>query len=107
MRWDHSAMRTTFLPPHLAAQTFASQPATRAQQPAAAQSATPEGGFETLALKSATPTRVIVPRAVEQKPAAAPAPAPAPAQPPAATAPGQTPALDRLLRPGSRLDIRV
>jgi hypothetical protein len=105
MRWDHSAMRTTFLPPHLAAQTFASQPATRAQQPAAAQPATPEGGFEALALKSATPTRVIVPRAVEQKPAAAPAPAAATA--PAAPAPSQTPALDRLLRPGSRLDIRV
>jgi soluble lytic murein transglycosylase-like protein len=107
MRWDHSVMRTTFLPPHLAAQTFASQPGTRAQQPAAAQTATPEGGFEALALKSATPTRVIVPRAVEPKPAAAPAPSAAPAPAAPAPASSQTPALDRLLRPGSRLDIRV
>ncbi len=111
-------MRPTFLPPHLAAQTFATQPpATRAPQ-AGAKPATPEGGFEALALRAATPTRVIAPRAVEQKPAAAPAspatparaaasaPAPAPSPAPAA-APAQTPALDRLLRPGSRLDIRV
>jgi len=124
MRWDHPAMRPTFLPPHLAAQTFASQPAARAQQPAAAEPATPAGGFEALALKSANPTRVITPRTVEQKPAPAPAspaaplratapassPAPSSASAPApaaAASPSQPPALDRLLRPGSRLDIRV
>ncbi|MBU6157297.1 MAG: hypothetical protein KJS87_10230 [Alphaproteobacteria bacterium] len=112
-------MRPTLLPPHLAAQTFATQPpATRAPQAAAAGPATAEGGFEALALRAATPARVIAPRAVEQKPAAAPAApttparaaasAPAPAPSPAApAAPAQTPALDRLLRPGSRLDIRV
>jgi|GEM_PF-4440103 len=118
-------MRTTFLPPHLAAQTFATEPpATRAPQQAGTPPAAPDGGFEALALKSANPTRVIAPRAVEQKPAAAPtaaaaptrasapasAPSPAPATsvaPAPAPAPGQTPTLDRLLRPGARLDIRV
>lgn len=102
-------MRTTFLPPHLAAQTFATQPpATRAPQQAGTPPAASDGGFEALALKSANPTRVIAPRAVEQKPAAVSAPSPTPAASAApAPAPGQTPTLDRLLRPGARLDIRV
>jgi hypothetical protein len=67
-------------------------------------------GFEALALKSATPARIIAPRPVEPRPAAAPSPSlQAPAQPastqPASTQNAQAP--DRLLRPGARLDIRV
>jgi hypothetical protein len=57
-------MSSSFLPPHLTAQSLASQPVARprpAAQPAA------EGGFESLALKSAAPGRVILPRTVEQK----------------------------------------
>ena len=100
-------MRTTILPPHLTAQTFASQAPTHAQ---AAPSAVSADGFEALALKSATPARIIAPRPVEPRPAAAPSPSlQAPAQPastqPASTQNAQAP--DRLLRPGARLDIRV
>jgi hypothetical protein len=99
-------MRTTFLPPHLTAQTLASQPLSRPQpQPAPAG----QDGFEALALKSANPARVITARPVETRPAEAPAPAAA-RYPEAGPAQAQSPQLsdvERLLRPGSRLDIRV
>jgi hypothetical protein len=119
-------MSSTFLPPHLTAQTLASQPIARPKaqpQPAA------EGGFEALALKSASAGRVILPRPVEpketrQQPTSAPVAvkqpaAPAAAQPaalarsapaPEASQRSSTPALDELTRytrPGSKLDIRV
>jgi hypothetical protein len=115
---EHGAMRTTLLPPHIAAQTFASQPLAR-PQPAAPAGAPAPDGFEALALKSANPGRVIAPRPPEPKPAAA-APAPATrtaadtapaatmaAPAAAASSPAPAPAPERLLRPGSRLDIRV
>lgn len=118
MRAEHAAMRTTLLPPHIAAQTLASQPLARPQPAAPAGTPAPDG-FEALALKSANPGRVIAPRPPEQKPAAA-APAPAtrmsadtaPAanatsSAAAASSPAPAPAPERLLRPGSRLDIRV
>ena len=98
-------MRTTILPPHLAAQTFATQPASRPQAPPKPD-ASSQGGFEALALKSANPTRLVAPRPVEPSPAPAAAPvAQAPPQP-LSTAP-QAPTPDRPLRPGTRLDIRV
>ena len=96
-------MRTTALPPHLAAQTFASQAPTR---PQAAPSAASAEGFEALALKSANPARIIAPRPLEPKPA--PTQASAPQDAVRTTSPGeQLPTPDRLLRPGARLDIRV
>jgi hypothetical protein len=101
-------MRTTFLPPHLTAQTMASQPVSRPQtQPQ--QSPAGQDGFEALALKSATPSRVITARPVETKPAE-----PVSQRTPVGTSSfasnmsPQPPAdIDRFLRPGSRLDIRV
>lgn len=97
-------MRTTFLPPHLTAQTIASQPVSKPQpQPAPAG----QDGFEALALKSATPSRVITARPVEVKPAAPAAPR-LPAGNVAAGQAQQVPSdVDRFLRPGSRLDIRI
>jgi hypothetical protein len=120
-------MSSTFLPPHLTAQTLASQPIAR---PKALPQPAGEGGFEALALKSAGAGRVILPRPIEpketrqqptpapvaSKPPAAAAVATKPAaQPPADPAPEapqrtSTPALDeqtRYARPGSKLDIRV
>jgi len=119
-------MSSTFLPPHLTAQTLASQPIARPKaqpQPAA------EGGFEALALRSAGAGRVILPRPIEPKETRQqPTPAPVAAKPPAqaavatqptAQAPAapppeapqrSTPALEELTRytrPGSKLDIRV
>jgi len=101
-------MRTTFLPPHLTAQTMATQPVSRPQtQPQ--QSPAGQDGFEALALKSATPSRVITAKPIETKPAE-----PVAQRTPVATSsfaanlspqpPGD---IDRFLRPGSRLDIRV
>ena len=88
-------MRPTTLPPHLAAQTFATQPVSRPNAPPKTD-APAKGGFEALALKAANPARLVAPQPVETTPPASAAPQPAPA-----------PAPDRLLRPGSRLDIRV
>lgn len=101
-------MRTTFLPPHLTAQTMASQPVSRPQPQQPQQSPTGQDGFEALALKSATPSRVITARPVETKPAE-PVVQRAPVSPPPTNlSPQQPPAdIDRFLRPGSRLDIRV
>lgn len=101
-------MRTTFLPPHLAAQTMATQPVSRSQpQPQPQQSPAGQDGFEALALKSATPSRVITARPVETKPAE-PVVQRAPASAPPTNLSPQPPAdIDRFLRPGSRLDIRV
>ena len=88
-------MRTTSLPPHLTAQTLASQPMTRPQpQPLG------EDGFQALALKSAAPARVIAPRLQDPKPLSQDLPAPVPT-------PAPLDESTRLLRPGSRLDIRV
>lgn len=122
-------MRTTSLPPHLAAQSIASQPTMRPQAPSRAQpqpqapaQVRDESGFEALALKSANPTRIITGKPVEAPAAPQPtrsAQAPAPATP--ASAPAAAPmsaqepaparsALDELMRytrPGSQLDIRV
>lgn len=100
-------MRTTFLPPHLTAQTLATQPVTRAQPQQPQQSSAGQDGFEALALKSATPTRVITAKPVEAKPAE-PMTQRMPASAPPANLSPQPPAdIDRFLRPGSRLDIRV
>lgn len=99
-------MRTTLLPSHLTAQTLASQPVSRAQAQAAPAV---QDGFEALALKSATPTRVITARPVETRPAEAATPA-APRYPAAGTAqpqPQQSGEIERFLRPGSKLDIRI
>jgi hypothetical protein len=99
-------MRTTFLPPHLTAQTLASQPVSRPQPQAAP---TGQDGFEALALKAATPSRVITARPVETRPAEAAAPA-ASRYPAAGTAqpqPQQSGEIERFQRPGSKLDIRV
>jgi hypothetical protein len=120
-------MSSTFLPPHLTAQTLASQPIAR---PKAQPQQAGEGGFEALALKSAGAGRVILPRPIEPRETRQqPTPAPAAAKPaapaavatkpaeqaPAAPAPEAlqrtaTPALDELTRytrPGTKLDIRV
>jgi len=120
-------MSSTFLPPHLTAQTLASQPSA---SPKAQPQPASEGGFEALALKSAGAGRVILPRPIEPKETRQqPAPAPVAAKPPAAAAVATkpsppapaaptpealqrtaTPALDELTRytrPGSKLDIRV
>jgi hypothetical protein len=99
-------MRTTFLPPHLTAQTMASQPVSR-PQPQPQQSPAGQDGFEALALRSASPSRVITAKPVETKPAE-PVALRAPASAPPANLSPQPPAdIDRFLRPGSRLDIRV
>ena len=99
-------MRTTFLPPHLTAQTMATQPVSR-PQPQPQQSPAGQDGFEALALKSATPSRVITAKPVETKPAE-PVAQRMPASAPSANLSPQPPAdIDRFLRPGSRLDIRV
>ena len=99
-------MRTTFLPPHLTAQTMATQPASRPQPQ---QSPAGQDGFEALALKSATPSRVITAKPVETKPAEPVAQrTPVGTSSFAANMSPQPPAdIDRFLRPGSRLDIRV
>ena len=102
MSGNDGPMRTTFLPPHLTAQTLASQPVAKPQ-------AAPPGqdGFEALALKSATPSRVITARPVEVKPAE-PAAQRQPATYVTAGQAQQVPSdVDRFLRPGSRLDIRI
>ena len=99
-------MRTTFLPPHLTAQTMATQPVSR-PQPQPHQSPAGQDGFEALALKSATPSRVITAKPVETK-LAEPVAQRMPASAPPANMSPQPPAdIDRFLRPGSRLDIRV
>lgn len=90
------------MPPHLTAQTLASQPVTR-PQPLPAP--TGQDGFEALTLKSASPAKIIVAKQVEQR---EPATQSAPAQP--ATSQNLQSAIDELTRrsrPGSRLDIRV
>ena len=99
-------MRTTFLPPHLTAQTMASQPVSR-PQPQPQQSPAGQDGFEALALKSATPSRVITARPVETKPAEPVAQRAPASAPPANLSPQPPTDIDRFLRPGSRLDIRV
>ncbi|MEQ1753307.1 MAG: hypothetical protein ABL973_04160 [Micropepsaceae bacterium] len=99
-------MSTTSLPPHLAAQSFASQPVQRRQpQPQSQpQSAPTGGGFEALALKSANPSRVITGKPVEIAAAvAAPVTPAVQARPPVSA----LDELTRLSRPGSILDIRV
>jgi len=99
-------MRPTFLPPHLTAQTLASQPVSRTQsQPQQAPAG--QDGFEALALKSATPSRVITARPVEAKPAEPVAQRVPASAPPANLSPQPPTDIDRFLRPGSRLDIRV
>lgn len=104
-------MSTTSLPPHLAAQSFASQPVQKRPLQDQPQSAlTGGGGFEALALKSANPSRVITGKPVETAAAVA-VPVSAPAAPtPAVQARPPVSALDELTplsRPGSKLDIRV
>ena len=101
-------MRTTFLPAHLTAQTLASQPVSRTQpQAQSQQSPAGQDGFEALALKSATPSRVITAKPVDTKPAE-PVVQRVPASAPPPNLSPQPPAdIDRFLRPGSRLDIRV
>jgi hypothetical protein len=99
-------MRTTFLPPHLTAQTMASQPVSR-PQPQPQQSPAGQDGFEALALKSATPSRVITARPVETKPAEPVAQRAPASAPPANLSPQPPTDIDRFMRPGSRLDIRV
>lgn len=99
-------MRTTFLPPHLTAQTMASQPVSR-PQPQPQQSPAGQDGFEALALKSATPSRVITAKPVETKPAEPVAQRMPASAPPANLSPQPPADIDRFLRPGSRLDIRV
>ena len=99
-------MRTTFLPPHLTAQTMATQPVSRPQtQPQ--QSPAGQDGFEALALKSATPSRVITAKPIETKPAEPVAQRAPASAPPANLSPQPPTDIDRFLRPGSRLDIRV